>query len=166
MKTIRKTVSFGDFSVVAVQNEVRERSALWYTKQDMKKIKEGSLSVSEHGSPSERRGLGIMDDDSSGRRRKIVKSVLALQEEHRDHCLDDAKGLQRYASALSKDATKEAQRRATQDSIDAFQVLSPDVELSPYLRAKNAEEYSKPTRKTVMVRRKTPPKISPMPPLA
>ena len=137
MKTMRKTVSFNDFSTIVVLKDKSDATDLWYNKDEFKAIRENS----------------VMKDDSIERRRNHVRCVLALQEEHKHHQIVDETGLKRYASALSKEDLKEAQRRASQDSIDAFLSHSDHKEVSCYLRAKDAEEYSKPTKARTTLRR-------------
>ena len=150
MTNMRKTVSFGDFSTVVVVTEEAESSSLWYNKEEFRAIREDYAMAFEESPP---RGLE-MDDDSSLRRKNHVQSVLALQEEHKDHRLQDETGLKRFSSALSKDDLKQAQKRASQDSKDAFQLHAAQKELSSrYLRAKDAEEYSRPTKARNFLRR-------------
>lgn len=141
MKTIRKSVSFNGFSTVVVAHEKPATTCtLWYNREEFKALRAAALKSKMH-------------DDSSSRRKNIVQSVLALQEEHKDNQLNDATGLKRYAIALSKADQKEAQKRASQDSIEAFNLHSVHKESKRYLRAKDAEEYSKPTKAFTALRR-------------
>ena len=136
---MRKTVSFNDFSTVVVVQEKSDATDLWYNNEEFRAIRADTEVV--------------MEDDSSQRRRNHVRSVLALQEEHKDHQIVDETGLKRYSSALSKEDLKKAQRRASQTSMDAFQFHSDHKEISCYLRARDAEEYSKPTKAKIALRR-------------
>ncbi|CAB9519488.1 expressed unknown protein [Seminavis robusta] len=148
MHNMRKSVSFGEISVSELKEaDTPQQNALWYNKDEIISIRKSAKSVSatEDGCT---RGLELTEENIK-RRLRHVQSVLELQDEHREQDLVDEKGLQRYASALSKDEAKQAQRRASLDSVNAFQLYKEEQNdsLSSFLTAASAEEYSKPTRR-------------------
>ncbi|CAB9506208.1 expressed unknown protein [Seminavis robusta] len=131
------------------------KEQLWYTKNDYDTIREeGAASLRDHGYS---RGLELWYDkvyggsQSQQRRTNQVQSLLALQEDHKEEGLRDAKGLRALSVTLSKQATKQAQQRAAQDSMEAFQVHTKEETKSPcypymhILKATNAKEYARKT---------------------
>ena len=153
---LRKTVSFGSISISVLDDQEPcpgTKQKLWYNELEYVAIKEDMKSLvsimdqSSADSCCDSRGLELVDDriiSSETRRRNYVESILSLQSEHQDHSLFDDRGIQRLASTLSKADLQQAQRRASEDSKEAFRL---HLEFVPeFLRAKTAEEYSKPTR--------------------
>ncbi|CAB9519487.1 expressed unknown protein [Seminavis robusta] len=148
------SVTFGEnyISELALDDSSSLKNELYWSKDEMREIRQDvKLLVETQGCA---RGLEFMDccpNHSKTRRVHHVKTVLALQEEHRDHDLKDEKGLQRLASALSKPNKEEAQYRASLDSADAF-TLHVEQKLTrslSFLSAKDVEEYSKPTKSSL-----------------
>ena len=126
-----------------------EMDAVWYTSKEMKSIRQDMMFELKNESCI-RRGLELFDAEVSSsskeRRRNYVKSILSLQTEHRSMGLTDETGLQRLGVTLSKDDLKQAQFRASQDSIEAFQLHTETFCPQTMMKAKTAEEYSKKTR--------------------
>ena len=158
---MQKTVSFGEVSIEKLQdNHMEQKNALWYDKEDLKNIRIGMEIQAMQGDYS--RGMESLDDSSHSqtKRRQLINTVLALQEEHRENKLVDDKGLARMASALTKDCLKRARRRASTDSIDAFRAHSEH--LGHLLKTRNEEEFSKPKKPSFT--RKIPRRSSTMTP--
>jgi hypothetical protein len=126
-----------------------EVEAVWYTSKEMKSIRQ-DMMLDVRNESFNSRGLELFDAEvfssSKKRRRNYVKSILSLQTEHRSMGLADETGLQRLGVTLSMDDLKQAQFRASQDSIEAFQVHTETFCPQTMMKAKTAEEYSKKTR--------------------
>ena len=156
---LKKSVSFGEISIEKLQaTPVEEKKALWYNDEDLKNIRIEMEIQAMEGDFG--RGLESLDDSNNShtRRKQLISTVLALQEEHRENKLVDDKGLARMASALTKDCLKRARRRASADSVDAFRSYSEH--LAHLLKTRNEEEFAKPAK--VAVTRKIPRRASTM----
>lgn len=130
---------------------------LWYTKEEYDFIKqECKTEMRKCGYVA--RGLELIQTDDSwdccrnvhAYQKKHMRNVLALQDDHNDHGLKDETGLKTFSQALSKEALKQAQQRAAQDSILAFNIHIKTSASTPFfeMKAATAEEYAKKTRRS------------------
>jgi len=188
--SLRKSVSFGENSASLLNSsshscppELEEEptgnndSPLWYTKEEYRAIRQDMKQKLEKSGGRCSRGLELVDSNANAsaamskiRRKNFVQSLLSLQADHRDHQLTDELGLQRLASAMSKEDMKEARIRATNDSLAAFELHSSEHGTSSSslskccheleqccMKAKTAEEYSKPVRSSRIRKHKSSP---------
>lgn len=116
-------------------NQAGSKASRWYTPEEIKAFREASKS-DESNLRHISRGYA--------RRQNHAQSILDLQQEHRDHAVEDAKGLATLSLALSKESKKEAQQQAAKDSFEVFEVHAKNT-LCP-TNAATAEEYAKQTR--------------------
>ena len=149
------TVTFGNKTTIEVQrHEEQYFEHLWYKKDEIDSIREeGNAELKRVGLSS---GLELFHQDvESSRccktrrncsRKHHVQSILNLQQDHSDHGIQDARGLQTLSAALSKEAIKKGQNRAAEDAIEAFNIHTENRSLCP-MKATTAEEYATKTRK-------------------
>lgn len=139
-----KGVRFND-TVGSLDRKVSEEdlSLLWYSRDDYDSMQLSNVDLWRCTKLS---GFEGYDLDASDLKNELqarhIKSVLALQKDHKAAGMKDADGLKTFSLALSKESTKEARLRAEKDSIDVFRRNKK----SPYVKASSAKEYARKTR--------------------
>ena len=134
-------VRFGDSTfVVAVDVPLsrQDLDGLWYSRFDFQIMQ----AKNRHGNVScifEKKADRLKLNE---RQINHVRSIVSLQEEHRDANVIDGSGLKALSMTLSKDSCKEALENATETAMDSFQINRK----SPFMTAKTATEFAKKTR--------------------
>ena len=95
-----------------------------------------SIRGLEHGLSVRDWDSGVLDTDAldrSGRRKNIVSTILAQQQEQKDAGIDDPKGLSSTSKACTQWARDRALETAEKDFADAIQVWRQDAECNKLL---------------------------------
>lgn len=95
-----------------------------------------SIRGLEHGLSVRDFDCAILDDDAldrSGRRKSIVNTILAQQQEQKDAGIDDPKGLEVTSKACTQWARDRALETAEKDFADAIAVWREDAECNELL---------------------------------
>ena len=137
---MEKNISFGKTTVVILPQRK--------TDGETKTQKNASWAPKKSASSEDRRQCTKEDYQ---RRKHHVMSIIALQNEHEEHHIQDATGLKILSRAMSATSLKDAQKRASVDASEAFMFHS---ESFPKLKkAMSVEQFmkkvGKPPRRTV-----------------
>jgi len=134
-----KSVTFGpSCEGAASEHSITEPECLWYSKEELKRIKKeaksrvAKSSSDDDGGPEDDvclRGLEPYQEDPknrSNRLRHFVLSLLSVQAEMQEMSLHDPKGLQAFASAHSQRDCRAARRRGKEDAKLVAQSMGDD----------------------------------------
>lgn len=133
---MRKNISFGKISVVELEEESEEEAKKsWYSSGDLQKMRKKE--------DKKNTALPFHDTSLREQRRNYLVSMLSLQLEQQELGVKDDKGLQMMSRTLTKNSVKNAQLRASIDSVAVFHLFNDAC--PQYMVAKSAKEFSKST---------------------
>ena len=132
-------------------DQIMER--LFYSKQEIRNIQKEFIASSTSSSRTMNdvgRSLSAADKVQKKKlrdhRRHYVRTILALQDEHRANLESpDEHGLRVFSAALSKQDQKKVLEVARHDALEAYYIYCDGDDAVMTTTTKSVDEYSKPT---------------------